>query len=97
MRATLLAALLCAAPAFAGDYIARQGNDSVRLTDKPCPAEVVAKIMEQYRGEFLRLANVMWQGKPYVACWMPFQGAALVLYDDQDIGIIPFDHFEGVM
>ena len=99
LRVGLLAALgfllvLFVSPVHAGDYIARQGADSVRLTDKPCPDEVVAKIPDQFRGEILRLANVVWQGSMYRACWRVTDHGAHLLFDDGDQGLIGFDLFK---
>ena len=41
MRTVLLCAALAAAPAIAGDLVARQGSDSVRLAEGPCKVEQV--------------------------------------------------------
>src|SRR5262249_5013122 len=42
----LLCAALAAAPAFADQLVARNGNDSVRLDDTPCTSELVLKRIE---------------------------------------------------
>lgn len=82
-------ATLAAAPAFSQDLIARQGDDSVRLSDAECKSELVLNRIEPaVAGEF-RAASAMFQGQRYQACWRMMGNAAYLVYEDGDQGIIP--------
>ena len=88
MRLALLAALVVATPVFA-DRIAKQGNDWVRVVDKPCPyASVIRFIPEDERDQFKKAEGFM-GGQRYFACWRD-KGNILHLYwEDGDQGIVP--------
>jgi hypothetical protein len=90
MRSILLfAAALVAAPAFADDLVASNGNDSVRLSDVSCQNEQVLKQIEpKYQKEF-KAATASLKGQTFAACWHPLGSSALLLYEDGDQGLIP--------
>lgn len=82
-------ATLAAAPAFAQDLIARQGNDSVRLSEASCQSELVLSRLEPaVAGEF-RSASAVFQGQRFQACWRMMGNAAYLVYEDGDQGVIP--------
>ena len=82
-------ATLAAAPAFAEDLIARQGNDSVRLSDTECRSELVLKRLEPAVAREFRAASAEFQGQRYQACWRMMGNAAYLVYEDGDQGVIP--------
>lgn len=92
MKAIVICAAIAAAsaaPAFAQDLIARQGDDSVRLSDASCKSELVLSRLEPaIAGEF-RAASAVFQGQRFQACWRMMGGAAYLVYEDGDQGVIP--------
>lgn len=93
MRHFLASLLLLAAPAMAADMVSKQGNDSARITDKPCPVEVLKVIEQGQRGDF-RAAFVVFQGKQFAACWRMMGNLAFLVYADGDQGVIPLADFK---
>ena len=82
-------ATLAAAPVFAQDLIARQGNDSVRLSEEACKSELVLSRLEPgLAGEF-HAASAEFQGQRFQACWRMMGNTAYLIYEDGDQGIIP--------
>jgi hypothetical protein len=94
-RLLIAAALLCAAgSSFANTMVARQGSDWVRITDAPCTNEnVLSRIAPGAHKQF-RAATSGISGAPFAACWVPNGGAALLVYEDGDRGIIPLNEFK---
>lgn len=82
-------AAAAAAPAFAEELVARQGNDSVRLTDAACESELVLARVEPGSAEEYRAATAEFQGQNFVACWRNMGNVAHLVYEDGDQGIIP--------
>ena len=92
--AAALAATLSVAPAFAQDLIARQGDDSVRLSEEACKSDLVLSRLEPgIAGEF-RSASAVFQGQRFQACWRMMGNAAYLVYEDGDQGIIPADELK---
>lgn len=92
--ALICAAALLAAPVLADELVAKNGNDSVRLSDTPCSSELVLnRLKPQYRSE-LRNATAVVQGQTYKACWVVEGRAAHLLYEDGDQGLIPLADFK---
>lgn len=92
--ALLCAAALLAAPVLADELVAKNGNDSVRLSDSPCSSEqVLNRLKPQYRSE-LRDATAVVQGQTFKACWIVEGQAAHLLYEDGDQGLIPLADFK---
>jgi hypothetical protein len=90
MRTLLIcAALVAAAPAFAQDLVARQGNDSVRLADTPCASELVLGRIQPQQKEEYRQASAVVDGQTFQACWRPMGSSAHLMYEDGDQGLIP--------
>ncbi len=95
MKALILCAAVVVAPvAFADDLIARQGEDSVRLTDAPCVSEQVLVRLAPQAHETLRAATAVFQGRNFAACWRPVGGMAVLIYEDGDQGIIPLEQLK---
>ena len=72
MKRAILAALLCAAPVFAGQKVMSDASgNSIRLFDKPCANEaVLQQIRPEYRDQF-QLAEVTTKAEGTIpACWI---------------------------
>ena len=92
--ALLCAAALVAVPALADEMVASNGNDSVRLTDKPCSSEqVLQKVTPKVR-DMMRDANATVGGQQFHACWVVDGDSAHLLYEDGDQGLIPLTDFK---
>lgn len=89
MKAVVFCVALAAAPAFAQDLIARQGNDSVRLSEDACQSELVLNRLEPAIAKEFRAASAEFQGQTYQACWRVMGNAAYLIYEDGDQGVIP--------
>jgi hypothetical protein len=89
MRVLLLCAALAAAPAIAGDLVARQGGDTVRLGEGPCTSEQVLGRLEPALQRKYRAATATVQGRTFTACWRMTQQGAHLLYEDGDQGLVP--------
>jgi hypothetical protein len=88
---SLLILLVAASFAVHADMIGRQGNDWVRLSDKPCTNELILRqILPERRKDFFA-ATAFFNGQQYAACWLALQGAAGLVYEDGDTGIVPAD------
>jgi len=92
--ALLCAAALAAAPALADELVASNGQDYVRLTDKPCSSEQVLQRLTPKLREMMRDANATVGGQPFHACWVVDGDSAHLLYEDGDQGLIPLSDFK---
>lgn len=83
--------------ALADEMIARNGKDTVRLTQAACHAEVLALVSAVYpaSAERFRAAYAQVDGAEFRACWI-FRpdGKVLLHYEDNDQGLIPVTEFE---
>jgi hypothetical protein len=84
-----LAAACAVAPSFAQDLIARQGDDSVRLSEDSCKSQLVLSRIEPGTVEEFHAASAVFQGQRFQACWRMMGNAAYLIYEDGDQGIIP--------
>lgn len=91
--ALLCAAALAAAPALADELVASNGQDSVRLSDKPCSSDQVLQRLTPKLRQVMREANATVNGQPFRACWVVDGDAAHLLYEDGDQGLIPLTDF----
>lgn len=93
----LLAIAFIAVPALA-DAEARQGNDWVRITERPCvDLNVLEKIgLAMSNPLEFRAATARVGGKSYAACWKPVRGGVALVYEDGDQGVIPLNHLKEV-
>ena len=97
MKAVAVLAALAAftaAPVFADQRVARQGNDSVRLSDTACESELVLARLEPASREEYRAASAHFQGQNFVACWRTIGNVAHLIYEDGDQGIIPMQELK---
>ncbi len=96
MRAAILAlfAACSATSVHALTLVARQGDDSVRLTDSPCKSELVLGRLDPSVAAHYRAASAVFQGQAYQACWRLVGGAAHLVYEDGDQGIVPAAHLK---
>ena len=90
MRTILLfCAVFAAAPAMSQDLVARQGDNTIRLADAPCADEgVLSKVPPQLHAQFRRAVATV-EGQTFAACWRKTGGAAHLIYEDGDQGILP--------
>jgi hypothetical protein len=92
MKAVVFCAALATfavAPAFAQDLIARQGDDSVRLSEETCKSDLILSRLEPGTAKEFRSASAVFQGQRFQACWRMMGNAAYLVYEDGDQGIIP--------
>jgi hypothetical protein len=82
-------ATLASAPVFAQDLIARQGDDSVRLSEEACKSDLVLSRLEPGDIKDYHAASAMFQGQRFQACWRMVGNAAYLIYEDGDQGVIP--------
>jgi len=92
--AVAVAAAVATAPTFAQDLVARQGNDSVRLSEAACASELVLGRLEAGQHEEFHAATAMFQGQSFVACWRAMGNVAFLLYEDGDQGVIPLQELK---
>ena len=93
---TALAAF-AAAPVFAEELIARQGSDTVRLSDSACKSELVLSRLDSRAKAEYRAATAYFQGQNFVACWRVMGNVAHLVYEDGDQGIIPIQELKPAM
>jgi hypothetical protein len=82
-------AALAAAPSFAQELVARQGDDSVRLSDAACKSELVLSRLDPSAADEYKSASAVFQGQRFTACWRMMGNVAHLVYEDGDQGIIP--------
>jgi hypothetical protein len=87
--AAALAAAFAAAPSFAQELVARQGDDSVRLSDTACKSELVLRRLDPANADEYKAASAVFQGQRFNACWRMMGNVAHLVYEDGDQGIIP--------
>lgn len=90
----LIVAFLAAFVVFqaTADQISVQGDDSLRLTEMACPAEILALVDAEYHAE-LRFAVGTVGGKKYPACWLERYEIIFLKYLDGDLGKVPASMF----
>ncbi|WP_056189126.1 hypothetical protein [Pseudorhodoferax sp. Leaf267] len=85
----LLCAAFVAAPAFAGDLVAYEGTDMIRLTPQTCTNQAVLNRIDPEVRELFLTASATLRGQRYTACWSITPTAAYLVYEDGDQGLIP--------
>ncbi len=94
MRFVLLCtAALLAAPAFADEVVASNGDDSVRLSDAQCSSEKILEQIEASVRPQLKDATAMISGQSLKACWVVDGKVAHLVYEDGDEGMVPLTEF----
>lgn len=91
MRLVVLCAALtaAAAPVFAQDLVARQGNDAVHLGEAPCTSEPVLKLLDPKLQAKYHAASATVQGRTFAACWAMTVNGVHLMYEDGDQGLVP--------
>lgn len=100
MKAVVFCAALAAfaaAPSFAEELVARQGNDSVRLSDTACISQLVLNRLDPSSVEEYKAASAVFQGQRFTACWRMMGNVAHLVYEDGDQGIIPVQELKPEM
>ena len=93
MRHLALSLALLAGPAWADDYVARNGADEVRLTEAPCTSPaVLARIPPPLHDTFLAAVTTL-SGAQHIACWRKMGDHIHLMYEDGDQGIVARDAF----
>jgi len=87
------AALLAAAPAFAEEVVASNGQDSVRLSDSQCSSQKILEQVEPAMREQLKDGNAQIDGQQFHACWIVDGNVAHLVYEDGDEGMVPLTEF----
>jgi hypothetical protein len=87
--AALAAAAFATTPSFAQELVARQGDDSVRLSDAACSSELVLRRIDPATAGEYKAASAVFQGQRFTACWRMMGNVAHLVYEDGDQGIIP--------
>jgi hypothetical protein len=82
-------AAFAAAPSFAQELVARQGDDSVRLSEATCSSELVLRRLDPATASEYKAASAVFQGQRFTACWRVMGNVAHLVYEDGDQGIIP--------
>jgi hypothetical protein len=78
----------------AGELVAYDGNDTIRLTEAPCASvTVLSHVPDEVKPEFMK-ASVMLHGEKFTACWRITPVAAHLVYEDGDQGIVPLSLLE---
>lgn len=88
------AAAIAAAPSFAQTLVARQGDDSVRLSDGECKSQLVLSRLQGEQTEDFHAATAVFQGQNFNACWRQMGNVAFLIYEDGDQGIIPLQELK---
>lgn len=82
---------------WASDLVARNGNDTVRLTQAACHAEILpllAMVFPTAAPNF-RAAHAEIDGASFRACWiLRPDGKVLLQYEDTDTGLIHVQEFQ---
>jgi hypothetical protein len=88
--------LLMPGVAKAGEMVARNGSDEVRVSDKPCANGAVVEHIRLAGGnvDTFREAAVRFGGKSYAACYRVAGGFVHLVYEDGDQGIVPTGEFK---
>jgi hypothetical protein len=83
--------ILLAAASFTvhADEIARQGEDWVRFTEKPCTNATILANPLVVAPDKWRDASTFLFGQHYAACWQDIGYAKHLVYEDGDQGLIP--------
>jgi hypothetical protein len=95
MRSILLAAMLCAGPVSAANYVyeASPGN-GVYLSDAACKhAGILSSVADDYKDQF-RKGRATIGGREFALCWIEAEGRAYLIYEDADQGVLPMRSFK---
>lgn len=94
---SILAVLLLLALAHnaeAGELVAKNGSDYVRLHERSCEHEAITPRLGPLSREHYQAASSVVNGKKYAACWADPGGQIHLIYEDGDQGLIPARDFK---
>ena len=96
MRLLLLLLVCLALPAYAETMTAQADEKNyVTLYEKPCTATAVLKHVKPGSANRLQRADMMYQGKPYKACWVGAPDGNVYVVDEAgELSRIPMMAFE---
>lgn len=99
MRFIAVCAALVMAPVLASaqEMVARQGNDSVRLSDSACESPLVLGRLSPDTHPMYKKASAEVGGQTFSACWAVVGNAAHLVYEDGDQGVIPLAELKPAM
>lgn len=86
-----LCAALVAGCSMAGELVSHNGDDTIRLVDEECSSQPVLDRLEPELKPQFRAVSVFLRGQAFAACWRATPSGALLIYEDGDQGMIPFD------
>lgn len=95
MRKVIIAALLAAGPALSAEMVAKNGEDSITLQDRPCVhAGTLAQLKPEYRERF-RMGRAKLQGQDWFLCWIVTpQSSIAIVFEDGDTLDLPMAVFK---
>lgn len=71
------------------DWVLRQGDDIIRLTEAPCINEVALTDIPEHLRPMFKQATAIINGKTFAPCWVPYRGTAVYLsYEDGESGML---------
>ena len=85
---------LAASSAMAGDLVAYDGPDVIRLTDQACISEALLRQLDPEVRPLFLTASAVVQGRRYTACWSITPTAAYLVYEDGDQGLVPLHRLQ---
>jgi hypothetical protein len=95
MKRAIIAALIAAGPVMADDLVARNGDDYVRLTSRPCSTPEVLALLPADMHEHFQDAVTHVGGQTFRGCWvLGPDGIVRLRYEDGDAGIVPAHLFK---
>lgn len=91
------AALLCAFSVHAAQVATFEAKGiRIVLMDDKCRLPELAQAMKSQTGQEPMAADVSFEGRPLMACWVPYQGAVLIVDSEGDGGMLDPSTFKAV-
>lgn len=89
-------ALLFSGSAFS-NWIAKRGDEWVRITDKPCNHPAIQPLLGIAADVYMS-GHAFIAGQVYQLCWAPTEEGAYLVFEDGDFGFVPKNelHRDGV-
>lgn len=94
MKSLVFAACIAASFAVSADMVAKNGDDTVVLMDKPCPYGSVLRYIDEKHRDRFKKADTRVSGQRYFACWVEVDGLVMLVYEDGDQGMVPLAMFK---
>lgn len=99
MRPFIIAAMLAAGPAFAGDlvYQGMRNGSELRLLETPCShGETLGHLKPEFRAAFKNIRAKV-RGQIVYGCWIEEDDEAYVIMEDGSDGRFPLANFQDPM